>query len=624
MKGYLSTSVLALLATQAFAGDKKWLSPEYKAIFQKPLWFPPPKEKSYTYTNHTTGNEIDFYEVDVKPFQQQVYDGLKPARLVGYDGMSPGPTFRMTKGREAIVRFKNHGDKDLSVHLHGSYSRAPFDGWAEDTTKPGQYKDYYYPNKQSARTLWYHDHAIHHTAENAYFGQAGFYILHDPAEDALGLPSGNYDLPLALSAKQYNKDGTLFDPKNELVSLWGDVIHVNGVPWPYVNVEPRKYRLRFLDASISRAFKLTLEDDKSSKIKFHVIGADTGLLTKPVQSDNLEISMAERWEIVVDFSAYAGQNVTIKNGRDVQHDEDYNSTDKVMRFVVGKTVSDSSNNGALPSSLRTVPFPPKKSGVDKSFKFGRTGGQWTVNGVTFADVNNRILAKPKRGAIEVWELENSSGGWSHPVHIHLVDFQILSRSGGKRGVLPYEREALKDVVLLGENEKVTVIARYAPYDGVYMFHCHNLIHEDHDMMAAFNVTSLADWGYPETTKFIDPMEKKYRSKDISAESDSHDALEEMCADMEALEAYEDPEKMEKSLEDYWLYGPKPQSTFATSIRSASTSEGNIAASTSVVTSTAAQVASLAASITSATASKASSTVINDDKKKKTTTTTKKK
>ena len=408
-----------------------------------------------------------------------------------------------------------------------------------------------YPNKQAARTLWYHDHAIHHTAENAYFGQAGFYILRDPAEDALDLPSGQYDVPLALASKQYNADGTLFDPKDETVSLWGDVIHVNGQPWPYLNVEPRKYRFRILDTSISRAFKLTLEDDASKKLTFNVIAADTGLMTKPVASDNLEISMAERWEIVVDFSGYAGKNVTMKNARDVQADEDYNSTNKVMRFVVGKTVSSQAGNKALPTSLRTVPFPPSKSGIDKSFKFERKNGQWMVNGVTFADVNNRILAKPQRGAVEVWELENSSGGWSHPVHIHLVDFQILSRTGGKRGVLPYEKEALKDVVLLGENEKVTVIARYAPYDGVYMFHCHNLIHEDHDMMAAFNVTSLSDWGYPETTRFIDPMEQKYRSKDINDNDDKKDTILAKLAEFEAMEAYVDPEKMEESLAQYW-------------------------------------------------------------------------
>jgi bilirubin oxidase len=142
MRQSLLLSITALFASQASAGDGKWLSPEYKQIFQNPLPFPKDKTPLYTYTNKTTGNEIDYYEIDVKPLTQQVYPGLKPARLVGYDGMSPGPTFRMEKGREAVVRFRNHGDKDLSVHLHGSYSRAPFDGWAEDVTKPNQYKDY--------------------------------------------------------------------------------------------------------------------------------------------------------------------------------------------------------------------------------------------------------------------------------------------------------------------------------------------------------------------------------------------------------------------------------------------------------------------------------------------------
>jgi bilirubin oxidase len=135
MKTYISIGIAATLASLAFAGDDAWVSPVYKEIFQNELPIPQDKVKSYTYTNATTGNQIDFYEVDVQPFFQQVYKGLKPARLVGYDGISPGPTFRMTKGREAIVRFKNHGDKDLSVHLHGSYSRAPFDGWAEDTVQ---------------------------------------------------------------------------------------------------------------------------------------------------------------------------------------------------------------------------------------------------------------------------------------------------------------------------------------------------------------------------------------------------------------------------------------------------------------------------------------------------------
>lgn len=570
MRTLLSTSVAAALFIPALAGDGKWLSPEYKWIYQFPLPIPEDKELTYTYENKTSGKKIDFYEVTVKPFTQEVYPGLKPAQLVGYDGVSPGKTFRMTKGREAVVRFKNEAPMDISVHLHGSYSRTPFDGWAEDVTKKGQYKDYYYPNSQSARTLWYHDHAIHHTAENAYFGQAGFYILHDPAEDALGLPKGKYDIPLALNAKQYNADGTLFNPKDETTSLWGDVIHVNGQPWPYHPVEPRKYRLRFLDASISRAFKLTFVDDAGKEIPFQVIGADTGLLTKPVTSTNLEISMAERWEVLFDFAAYAGQNVTVKNARDVQHDEDYNSTNEVMRFVVGNDVSDTKNNDKISGTLRNVPFPPKThTAVDRKFEFHRSNGEWQVNGVTFADVKNRILAKPPRGAIEIWELKNGAGGWSHPVHIHLIDFQILSRTGGKRPVLDYEKEALKDVVLLGENEVVTVIARYAPYDGVYMFHCHNLIHEDHDMMAAFNVTALQDFGYPETTRFIDPMEDRWRAKDYTPDVDTYEAREKKCALFESLYAYDNVTALEAAIDDYYKNGPSSRapSTLQTMVSS---------------------------------------------------------
>lgn len=474
--------------------------------------------------------------------------------------------------------------------------------------------------------MWYHDHAIHHTAENAYFGQAGFYILHDPAEDALNLPAGDYDVPLALSSKQYNKDGTLFSPASETVSLYGDVIHVNGQPWPYFNVEPRKYRFRFLDTSISRAFKLYFEADGGQKAPFHVIGSDAGLMTKPVPSDNLEISMAERWEVVIDFSAYAGKNVTLKNNRDVQADEDYNSTDKVMRFVVGKVVKNQQGNGPLPSSLRVVPFPPTKSGVDRTFKFERSNGEWQVNGVTFADVKNRILAKPQRGQVEIWELVNGGGGWSHPVHIHLIDMQIISRSGS-RGVLPYEKEALKDVVLLGTSETVRVIARYAPWDGVYMFHCHNLIHEDHDMMAAFNVSSLGDWGYPETTHFIDPMEEKYRAKDFKNEDyDGRDGnfesehIQQKLLDFYMMDAYSHVDAVEKALVEYWDNGGPKKTTLSTVVVSSTTKA--TAASSNTLVAVSSTTAAASATFTAATtkAPVATSTKSSEDDKKTTTKT----
>lgn len=461
------------------------------------------------------------------------------------------------------------------------------------------------------------DHAVHHTAENAYYGQAGFYILHDPAEEALGLPSGKYDVPLALAAKQYNADGTLFDPANELVSLYGDVIHVNGQPWPYLNVEPRKYRFRFLDTSISRSFNLYFEVDGAlgTHIPFSVIAADAGLLTRPVTTSELEISMAERWEVVFDFAAHAGKNVTLRNSRKVQADEDYNSTDKVMPFIVGNTISNTANNGNLPSILRTVPFPPNKAGVDRTFRFERSNGEWQVNGVIFADVANRILAKPPRGAVEIWELVNGGGGWSHPVHIRrsdgyqfksllhtklttdLIDFQIISRDG-TRPVLSYEKEALKDVVWLGGSETVRVIARYAPWDGVYMFHCHNLVHEDHDMMAAFNVSILENFGYQEKTHFIDPMEPRWRSKPINDADFQLQAIQAKLAEFGGLEAYNKVNEVEAALENYWkTHVAGAPSTLVTSVVSSSSatatsgSSSPSAASTGTVTATISSVGS---------------------------------
>ena len=313
-------------------------------------------------------------------------------------------------------------------------------------------------------------------------GQAGAYLIHDPDEDALNLPAGygQFDIPLILSAKQYNNDGSLFNPKAETTSLYGDVIQVNGQPWPYFKVQPRKYRLRFLNAGISRTFLLSFQRATGSteKLPFQVIASDTGLLSGPATTSDLYISIAERYEVVFDFAPFAGQNITLSNARKVAADEDFQETDKVMRFVVSTTpVQDSSR---VPAALRTVPFPPPVDAaqVNQSFEFERKNGQWEINGVNFNEVDKRVLANVPRGTVEVWELKNGGGGWSHPIHVHLVDFKVLRRINSKRPVLPYESQGLKDVVWLGPGETVYIEAHYAPWDGVYMFHCHNLIHED--------------------------------------------------------------------------------------------------------------------------------------------------
>ncbi|KAF6808186.1 Bilirubin oxidase 2 [Colletotrichum sojae] len=549
---FKTSHLVAVMALLEGSMAKDWLSPEYRFFYQFPLPIPPVKQPKFQVTNPVTNKPIDYYEVDVVPFQQRIYPNLGPANLVGYDGISPGPTFLVPRGRETVVRFTNKAVNPSAVHLHGSYSRAPWDGWAEDLIAPGQYKDYYYPNSQSGRFLWYHDHAVDITAVNAYFGQAGAYIIQDPAENALNLPRtyGVDDIPLVLSSKQYNKDGTLFSPAGETDSLYGDVIHVNGQPWPFFKVEPRKYRLRFLNAAVSRSFILYFKRQSGgANLPFQVIASDAGLLTNPITSTTLTTSMAERWEIVFDFSKLAGQNITLMNQEDVGKDKDYGFTDQVMRFVVAPRAA-TPDTTVVPIRLRNVPFPPAGAGVDRHFEFHRQNGLWKINGVGFSDVQNRILANVPRGTVEIWEFENGGGGWTHPIHVHLVDFRIISRTKKKRGVLPYEAAGLKDVVWLDAGETVRVEAHYAPWDGVYMFHCHNLIHEDHEMMAAFNVTALKDFGYNETS-FADPMERRWRAVPVNPADYTRAAVTQKIQFMASLQPYNNVDEVLRRLDAYW-------------------------------------------------------------------------
>ncbi|KAF5004213.1 hypothetical protein FDECE_9295 [Fusarium decemcellulare] len=572
--------LIGFLAVQSVhAGDEdEWLSPEYTSFFQFPLPIPPEIKPLETYVNSSTGATIDFFQLNITDFEKQIYPGLGKAKLVGYNGISPGPTFRIKRGRQSVVRVVNEYDRPSVVHLHGSYTRPVWDGWAEDTIQPGQYKDYYYPNVNAARTMWYHDHAAGITAMNAYSGQAGFYIIEDPDVEArLGLPQGKYDIPLALAAKQYTDDGDLTSVADERESLYGDVIEVNGQPWPFLDVEPRKYRFRVLNTALSRTFVLSIvndstvekrgdddnndddddndnennDDNARDQVPFIVVASDSGFMSSAVTTSKLTVAMAERWEIIVDFSDFAGQNLTMKNDREVFTDDDFSGTDRVMQFNVGSKVSSNANNGPVPSSLVSLDMPKTGSKIDRTFKFEKDDDTYLINGVGFADVQNRIIANPPRGKTEIWSLENHSGKWSHPIHIHMVDFQILSREKGRKGLETYEKAALKDVAVLGPDERVTVAIKFAPMEGLYMFHCHNLVHEDHDMMAAFNITSLQGLGYRESDlAFSDPMDKDWRAKSFK-DLDDQSVKDELLPQFAATEAYQNITGLDKALDQYW-------------------------------------------------------------------------
>lgn len=449
--------------------------------------------------------DTDYFKITMKQAQIQILPGFPKTTIYGYNGITPGPTIKVMQGRKSVVRqinrlprvsFANYRTW-TSVHLHGSDSLPQYDGYASDVTFPGEFKDYHYPDNQNARTLWYHDHGVHHTAENAYMGCAAQYHLHDDRELALPIPHGRYDVPLILRDAIFATDGSLiFDDEGES-SLYGDVILVNGRPWPKMKVERRKYRFRVLNAAISRGFNLVL----SSGEPMTVIGHDGGLAPEPVEVDSMRVGMAERYEIIVDFAKYrVGEKIVLRN-LELKNNVDFDSTGVIMQFEVAGEPTSTANN-SIPNVLNpgdNFYSPMKLTEADATasgtrLQVVRKNGLWTVNGQTWEDViasdYKKVVANPALDAVEVWELENPSGGWFHPLHIHLIDFKILSRNG--KPPLPHERGP-KDVVYLGENEKVRVIARFGPQKGRYMVHCHNLVHEDHDMMVQFNVgKSFAD------------------------------------------------------------------------------------------------------------------------------------
>ena len=304
-------------------------------------------------------------------------------------------------------------------------------------------------------------------------------------ELSLPLPTGEYDVPLIVGDRMFNSDGSLLIDRNDNSGVYGDVITVNGRPWPVMKVKRRKYRFRILNASPSRSYKWSLD----SGLPMQVIGTDAGLMPAPKSVTSFRHGVAERYEVVIDFSKYKpGRRVVLRN-TSPKNNIDFVNVDKVMAFDVVGDSFDKTNN-SVPAVLN--PNHPamlvKESDAvqTRRFDFVREHGQWTINGQTWDDVVRsgftKVLADPQSGSTEIWELRNLSGGWHHPAHIHFIDFRVLSRNGAPP--LPHENGG-KDVVFLGENESVRLLINFDRGRGKYMMHCHNLVHEDHDMMGQF-------------------------------------------------------------------------------------------------------------------------------------------
>ena len=445
--------------------------------------------------------------------QAQFLPGLSTT-IAGYNGIFPGPTIRARQGTRIEMRISNrfpasgllHPDEFRTVtHLHGSASLPQYDGYANDFTAPGKVKDYKYPNWQTARTLWYHDHNHHVTAQNVYSGLAGFYTMADRFEEAQ-LPQGEYDVPVMLSDAAFNADGSLGYNDNFLKGLWGDIIMVNGVPWPTMRVKRRVYRFRFLVASISRSYRPAL----STGDPVHIVATDAGMVPIVQAVSSWRQGTAERYEVLIDFRKYrVGQSLHLRNLSN-KNNIDYPNTNKIMQFQVVDSAPDQHSNYAIPVTLEdggalnplqggiaTMKLTPEMAVTKRTLKLERSKGEWRINDKTWADVEKSgfslLFGNPKPYDIEQWTITNTSGGWFHPLHIHLIDAKVIARNtnGGK----PFAWETgPKDTFYAGENETITALMQFdtglGSTGGRYMVHCHNLVHEDHDMMVQF---AVGDW-----------------------------------------------------------------------------------------------------------------------------------
>jgi spore coat protein A, manganese oxidase len=425
-----------------------------------------------------------------------------------YNGTFPGPTIRATSRRRTVVRHINKLPVPTVVHLHGGHTPHDSDGYPGDlilprdtpyqhsvmpgmTPVPGSVttgeRTYVYPGRQRAATLWYHDHRHGFTGPGLWHGLAGFHLIQDDDERSLSLPDGDRDLPLMIVDRAFDRAGRLRYPARDPSALHlpgvtggyengalGDVILVNGTPWPVRPVERAKYRLRLLNASNSRRYRLALRASGPRSPAMTQIASDGGLLERPVPRNAIELAPGERAEVVVDFAQCdPGERIEVRNLLGA------GSTSQVMRFDVSPSPVAPPDPASVPDRLSDAPVLSEPT-VTRDFSFHNGGDSgWVINGRPYDPAHP--MAVVRLGRPERWRLVSDL---SHPVHLHLQHFRVLGRD--LRGPGPYD-VGWKDTVDLRPAQGVEILVRFTDYRGRYSFHCHNLEHEDMAMMADFIV-----------------------------------------------------------------------------------------------------------------------------------------
>ena len=421
----------------------------------------------------------DYYEIIQRETWTEIIPGMR-TKIRSYNGTFPGPTIKARRGRHTVATHTNQLTIPTVVHLHGGVTKPDSDGFPTDTIPPGESRRYEYGNTGRAATLWYHDHSWRDSGRNLHMGLAGFYLLEDPNDDT-PLPREQYDIPLMLQDRSFTSDGELDYDHQRHHGATGNVMLVNGAPWPVLKVAARKYRFRILNASNATAVALSL----SSHQPFVQIATDQGLLRAPVSLPAIRLAMAERVEVVIDFADYSvGTRIVLQNRL---------GQGRLSRLMCFDVVRKERDDSLVPASLAELEtLRPSQAVRTRTFVFGGRptlglppGVRWVINGEAFDP--GRVDAEPRLGDVEIWRFVSRGflgRAMLHPVHTHLVPFQILTRNGQPPRA---EERGWKDTVAVDRDEAVDVIMRWSGYRGRYLLHCHNLEHEDHSMMARVDV-----------------------------------------------------------------------------------------------------------------------------------------
>ena len=515
----------------------------------------------------------NYYKFHQRQFTTTLMSPNLPAQTIwGFDDgthgtISPGPTYQAHYGVPQMTRNINSlpnigqvnntgfGFPSVTTHLHNAHNPSESDGNPCDFYPNGQFCDQYYPNvlagfstgqfgttgdiNEALATLWYHDHRVDFTSQNTYKGLVGFYCLFnnlDTGDEGTGfhLPSfPQFDIPLLFNDKVFDPlSGELVFDLFNLDGILGDKFLVNGVIQPFLQVEPRRYRFRLLDVGPSRFYEFFLTGKVGTTTpttnSFFLIGTDGNLIPKPVSVQSVRIGPAERVDVIIDFSSFAGQTLYLENrlnqlngqgpvAVDSQlfaQNEPVNTEctgvltkttpavrgagkgDLILQFQVSSTRVRDGSADPTKQSFYSLPTTTDTPRIVRTFKFDRLNGQWSING-QFMDCgigpsgfSETFRFTVQENSSEHWLLTNLTGDWTHPVHIHLEEHQILSRNR-KPPTVPADI-GRKDVTQLHPNERVELFFRFRDWLHKYPIHCHNVVHEDHAMMALWHIEATGD------------------------------------------------------------------------------------------------------------------------------------